>query len=82
MLTTTTAAPPALDPQERITAEITENLRHADPEGVELVAPVFGHSDVDPVEADLTIQHGGEPIGERTACPTPVTSAYTARSAS
>jgi protocatechuate 3,4-dioxygenase beta subunit len=38
---------------------------HADPEGAELVAPVFGHSDVDPLEADLTIQAGGEPIGER-----------------
>lgn len=44
----------------------TKELRHADPEGVELVAPVFGHSDVDPLEADLTIQRGGEPIGERT----------------
>jgi protocatechuate 3,4-dioxygenase, beta subunit len=43
----------------------TKDLRHADPEGIELVAPVFGHSDLDPVEADLTIQHGGEPIGER-----------------
>lgn len=36
-----------------------------DPEDVELVAPVFGHSDVAPLEADLTIQAGGEPIGER-----------------
>jgi protocatechuate 3,4-dioxygenase beta subunit len=43
----------------------TKDLRHADPEGAELVAPVFGPSDVDPLEADLTIQHGGEPIGER-----------------
>ncbi|WP_020389617.1 protocatechuate 3,4-dioxygenase subunit beta [Kribbella catacumbae] len=43
----------------------TKDLRHADPEGAELVAPVFGHSDIDPVEADLTIQAGGEPIGER-----------------
>ncbi|WP_153505699.1 protocatechuate 3,4-dioxygenase subunit beta [Cumulibacter manganitolerans] len=43
----------------------TKELRHADPEGVELVAPVFGHSDVDPLEADLTIQRGGDPIGER-----------------
>ena len=33
--------------------------------GVNLAAPVFGHSDVNPVEADLTIQGGGEPIGER-----------------
>jgi len=43
----------------------TKDLRHADPEGAELVAPVFGHWDVDPLEADLNIQHGGEPIGER-----------------
>ncbi|MEV4510101.1 protocatechuate 3,4-dioxygenase subunit beta [Dactylosporangium sp. NPDC049525] len=43
----------------------TKELRHADPEGAELVAPVFGHCDVDPLEADLTIQHGGEPVGER-----------------
>ena len=43
----------------------TKALQLADPEDVELVAPVFGHSDVDPHEADLTIQVGGEPIGER-----------------
>jgi protocatechuate 3,4-dioxygenase, beta subunit len=43
----------------------TKEPHHADPEGAELVAPVFGHSDVDPLEADLTIQAGGEPIGER-----------------
>src|SRR5262245_32255587 len=43
----------------------TKDLRHADPEGAELIAPVFGHSDVDPLESDLTIQGGGEPIGER-----------------
>jgi protocatechuate 3,4-dioxygenase beta subunit len=43
----------------------TKALQLADPEGCELVAPVFGHSDVNPVEADLTIQCGGEPIGER-----------------
>lgn len=43
----------------------TEDLVAADPEGAELVAPVFGHSDVHPLEADLTIQRGGDPIGER-----------------
>ena len=43
----------------------TKELRHADPEGVELVAPVFGHSDVDALEADLTVQATGEPLGER-----------------
>jgi len=36
-----------------------------DPEELELWAPVFGQQDVDPLEADLTIQHRGEPIGER-----------------
>jgi protocatechuate 3,4-dioxygenase beta subunit len=43
----------------------TKDLRHADPEGAELVAPVFGQSDIDPLEADLTAQAAGEPIGER-----------------
>jgi protocatechuate 3,4-dioxygenase, beta subunit len=36
-----------------------------DPEGVELWAPVFGHQDVGDLEADLTVQHRGEPLGER-----------------
>jgi protocatechuate 3,4-dioxygenase beta subunit len=36
-----------------------------DPEGVELWAPVFGHRDVADTEADLTVQHAGEPIGQR-----------------
>ena len=43
----------------------TKDLHHADPEGIELVAPVFGHRDVGRLESDLTIQDGGEPIGER-----------------
>ena len=43
----------------------TKAAVRADPEEVELHAPVFGARDVDPVEADLTIQHRGEPIGER-----------------
>ncbi|MFF0267027.1 protocatechuate 3,4-dioxygenase subunit beta [Kribbella sp. NPDC004536] len=43
----------------------TKELRHADPEGAELVAPVFGQSDVGALESDLTVQHGGSPIGER-----------------
>ncbi|GAA1144331.1 protocatechuate 3,4-dioxygenase subunit beta [Nesterenkonia lutea] len=43
----------------------TKSLHHADPEGIELYSPAFGHRDVSPVEADLTIQHNGEPIGER-----------------
>ncbi|MCL3819425.1 protocatechuate 3,4-dioxygenase subunit beta [Aeromicrobium wangtongii] len=43
----------------------TKDLHQVDPEGVELWAPCFGHQDVDPLEADLTIQHSGAPIGER-----------------
>lgn len=43
----------------------TKVRRTVDPEGAELVAPVFGPSDVNPVEADLTIAGMGEPIGER-----------------
>jgi protocatechuate 3,4-dioxygenase beta subunit len=43
----------------------TKDLHQADPEAVELFAPVFGPQDVDPLESDLTIQHRGDPIGER-----------------
>jgi len=43
----------------------TKDPHHADPEGIELWSPVFGHRDVDPLEADLTIAHRGEPVGER-----------------
>jgi protocatechuate 3,4-dioxygenase, beta subunit len=43
----------------------TKALQHADPEGCELLAPIFGASDVDPLEAHLTIHAGGQPIGER-----------------
>lgn len=43
----------------------TKSPYQADPEAVELSAPVFGPQDVDPLEADLTIQHNGAPIGER-----------------
>ncbi len=32
---------------------------------MELWSPVFGERDVGPLEADLTIQRGGEPVGER-----------------
>ncbi|OBF39406.1 protocatechuate 3,4-dioxygenase subunit beta [Mycobacterium sp. ACS1612] len=41
-------------------------LHQVDPEAIELWAPCFGQADVDPLEADLTIQHTGQPIGERT----------------
>ncbi|MCW2866875.1 MAG: pcaH [Marmoricola sp.] len=43
----------------------TKDLHQTDPEQVELLAPVFGHHDVGAAESDLTIQHTGEPIGER-----------------
>jgi protocatechuate 3,4-dioxygenase beta subunit len=41
------------------------DLVRADPEVIELVSPVYGHTDVAPDENDLTIQHQGEPLGER-----------------
>ena len=44
----------------------TKEPLQVDPEGVELWSPVFSSRDVDPLEADLTIQRGGEPVGERT----------------
>ncbi|MET1033802.1 MAG: protocatechuate 3,4-dioxygenase subunit beta [Arthrobacter sp.] len=43
----------------------TKSLHHADPETIELWSPAFGHRDVHALESDLTIQHNGEPIGER-----------------
>ncbi len=43
----------------------TKDLHHADPETIELASPAFGHADVDVLESDLTIQHSGDPIGER-----------------
>jgi len=36
-----------------------------DPDAVELWGPVFGAGDVTELDADLTRQHSGEPIGER-----------------
>ncbi|OBJ87011.1 protocatechuate 3,4-dioxygenase subunit beta [Mycobacterium asiaticum] len=36
-----------------------------DPDELELSAPCFGRQDVDPLDADLTAGHPGEPIGER-----------------
>lgn len=51
--------------RSRVLRHPTKDPRHADPEGIELWAPVFGERDIDPLEADLTIQHRGEPIGER-----------------
>lgn len=43
----------------------TKNPRYVDPELIELTSPVFGHTDVSPVEHDLTITGTGEPLGER-----------------
>lgn len=43
----------------------TKQPQRADPEEIERAVPVFGERDVDPLEADLTVQHSGEPIGER-----------------
>lgn len=43
----------------------TKDPHHADPETIELFAPVFGHRDVARLESDLTIQATGEPVGER-----------------
>src|SRR6202167_5589601 len=31
----------------------------------EVTGPVFGHSDIRPNDRDLTVQHAGEPLGER-----------------
>src|ERR1700712_5036044 len=43
----------------------THELVRVDPEEVERLSPAFGHTDVDLLESDLTIQHSGEPLGER-----------------
>ena len=43
----------------------TKSLHHTDPETIELYSPAFGHQDVHALESDLTIQHNGEPQGER-----------------
>ncbi|MCG2621559.1 protocatechuate 3,4-dioxygenase subunit beta [Arthrobacter sp. I2-34] len=43
----------------------TKDLHHTDPETIELWSPAFGQRDVHILESDLTIQHNGEPLGER-----------------
>lgn len=43
----------------------TKNPRLVDPETIELLSPAFGQRDVAAIESDLTIQHAGEPLGER-----------------
>ncbi|HUR06480.1 MAG TPA: protocatechuate 3,4-dioxygenase subunit beta [Nonomuraea sp.] len=37
----------------------------SDPDAIELTGPVFGHHEVGALDADLTRQHTGEPLGER-----------------
>ncbi|WP_314503993.1 protocatechuate 3,4-dioxygenase subunit beta [uncultured Microbacterium sp.] len=43
----------------------TKNPRLVDPETIELYSPAFGQRDVAVIESDLTLQHTGEPQGER-----------------
>ena len=43
----------------------THELVSVDPEEIERYSPTFGHTEVDPLESDLTIQHTAEPLGER-----------------
>nr|WP_194425430.1 protocatechuate 3,4-dioxygenase subunit beta [Microbacterium aquimaris] len=43
----------------------TKNPRLVDPESIELWSPAYGQRDVAAIEADLTLQHTGEPQGER-----------------
>jgi protocatechuate 3,4-dioxygenase, beta subunit len=64
----TQSAQPLLDyPPYRSTTlrHPTQDSYQIDPDTVERWAPCFGRQDVDPRDADLTIQHSGEPIGER-----------------
>ena len=43
----------------------TKNLALVDPETIELWSPAYGQRDVAAIESDLTLQHSGEPLGER-----------------
>lgn len=43
----------------------TKNLKLVDPETIELWSPAYGQRDVAAIESDLTLQHTGEPLGER-----------------
>lgn len=43
----------------------TKNPKLVDPETIELFSPAFGERDVAAIESDLTLQHAGEPLGER-----------------
>lgn len=62
------AGGPLLDYRPYRSSQLRHPTQHpllADPDMLELSGPIFGSSDVHPFEADLTIQHRGEPIGER-----------------
>jgi len=63
---------PARHPQRDFAPYRSTALRHpehrpvtVEPEAVELTSPAFSHLDVTDHEADLTVQHVGEPLGER-----------------
>ncbi len=43
----------------------TKNPRLVDPESIELWSPAYGQRDVALIESDLTLQHAGQPLGER-----------------
>jgi len=43
----------------------TKSPRLVDPETIELCSPAYGQRDVAAIESDLTLQHSGEPQGER-----------------
>ena len=48
-----------------ILRHLSKDLHHVDPETIELWSPAFGHRNVHARESDLTIQHNGQPLGER-----------------
>jgi protocatechuate 3,4-dioxygenase, beta subunit len=66
-------APAAAHPDRGYPPYRSSVLRHprqplvtlSDPDAVELTGPVFGVTDVTDLDADLTRQHAGEPLGER-----------------
>ncbi|MBP2703983.1 protocatechuate 3,4-dioxygenase subunit beta [Microbispora sp. RL4-1S] len=61
--------PPYLSPGYRSTVLRAPSLppveMKADPEAAELTSPVFGPTEIGPLDADLTAGRPGEPIGER-----------------
>lgn len=66
------AGRPAAHPLRDYAPYRSSRLRHPThelvtlfPEEIERTSPAFGHVDVDPYESDLTIQHAGDPQGER-----------------